>query len=914
MKLILLALLLSIGSFSKAQEKLSLEGTWRVKLDPQDTGLQAAWFHESFTTPIPLPGTLDAAGIGEPSPLRADELTREVLLQLTRKHRYVGPAWYSKEVIIPPHWKDRYIELFLERVIWNTRIWVDGQEAGTGESLSAPHRFDLSKLLTPGKHLIVIRIDNSKQYDISYKDMAHAYTDGTQIIWNGVIGKLQLTAKHKLHIKTVHTKPQVSDKSVTVSTTLRNKQTKAINGRLQIEITDKTGRMVVSQTTSVRVPPGESTETAKLALGNDAQLWDEFSNATYTVNSHFDSSKPASTDSYTTSFGLREITTQNGAIHINGQPVFLRGTLECNIFPLTGHPPMDKAGWHKVFNAAKQYGLNHIRFHSWCPPKAAFEAADELGVYLQVELPLWSLVVGEDENTCRFLEEEAIRISEEYGNHPSFCLWALGNELQGDFSWMNQLRDRLKAMDDRPLYTTTTFTFQKGHGTWPEPGDQFFITQYTQKGWVRGQGIFNTYPPNFSTDYSKATDSLPVPLITHEIGQYAVYPDPEEINKYTGVLDPLNFKAIRHDLQQKDMLHLAQSFNLASGKFSANLYKEEIERALKTKGVSGFQLLDLHDFPGQGTALVGILDAFWDSKGLVTAEEHYRYSGPVVPLIRFPRATYTQGERFEATAEIANFSGSQLANSVPAWKVTDETGNTLFSGKLPTQHIPTGNGVSLGSFGFDLNTITTAKALTIELKLEGTGHTNRWKIWVYPEEGAAETGDVIFTHSVTDALQYLDQGKKVLLNPDTASVQGVQGRFAPVFWSPVHFPDQPGTMGILCDPQHPALADFPTDAYSNWQWWDLITRSKTMVIDSLPPLEPVVRVIDNFYKNRKMANVIEVTVGKGSLLLVSLDITHDLEKRPAARQLRHSLMRYMNSPDFAPSTALTSTDLYHLAK
>lgn len=914
MRIILLTVLLSSGIFARAQEKLSLQGTWHVKLDPKDTGLQAAWFHESFTTPISLPGTLDAAGMGDPSPLRTDELTRDVLLQLTRKHRYAGAAWYSKEVVIPADWKDKYIELFLERVIWNTRVWVDGKEAGKGESLIAPHRFDLSTLLSPGKHRIVIRIDNRKQYDISYKDMAHAYTDGTQIIWNGVIGKVELTAKNQLHIQHVRTEPHVRDKSVTVSTTLRNRQKKARKGRLQVEITDNTGRVIVSRTERTRVTPGESRQSMKLSLGDDAQLWDEFNHTTYTVNARFDASGATSTDRYTTSFGLREITAKNEAIYINGQQVFFRGTLECNIFPLTGHPPMDKSGWYKVFQTAKQYGLNHIRFHSWCPPKAAFEAADELGVYLQVELPLWSLVVGEDESTCRFLEEEAIRISEEYGNHPSFCLWALGNELQGDFEWMNQLRDRLKAMDSRPLYTTTTFTFQKGHGTQPEPGDEFFITQYTDKGWVRGQGIFNSYPPNFSTDYSKAIDSLSVPLITHEIGQYAVYPNPEEIKKYTGVLDPLNFKAIRHDLQKKDLLHLAPSFTLASGKFSANLYKEEIERALKTKGISGFQLLDLHDFPGQGTALVGILDAFWDSKGLVTAEEHYNYSGPVVPLIRFPKATYTQGERFEATAEIANFSGGSLADSSPEWCVKDENGDVLFSGKLPTQDIPTGNGISLGSFGFDLGTVTTAKALTIELGLKSTGYTNHWTIWVYPENVPTETGDAIFTRSVNDALQYLDQGKKVLLNPDTANIRGVEGRFAPVFWSPVHFPDQPGTMGILCDPRHPALNAFPTDAYSNWQWWDLITRSKTMVIDSLPPLEPVVRVIDNFFKNRKMANIIEARVGKGSLVLVSVDIANDLEKRPAARQLRHSLLRYMNSKAFTPETTLTSTDLDYLVK
>src|SRR5690606_29315650 len=311
-------------------------------------------------------------------------------------------------------------------------------------------------------------------------------------------------------------------------------------------------------------------------------------------------------------FGLREITANNSEIQVNGRRVFMRGTLECAIFPLTGYPPMDKAGWMKAFNTAKAYGLNHLRFHSWCPPKAAFEAADEMGFYLQVELPLWSLTVGKDEGTNRFLEEEAVRIREEYGNHPSFCFWSLGNELQGDFNWMAKLLEELKAKDKRHLYTTTTFTFEKGHGTWPEPGDEFFVTQYTKKGWVRGQGIFNTYPPNFSTDYSKAIDSRPVPLITHEIGQYSVYPDRDEVKKYTGVLEPLNCKAVRNDLQRKNMLHLAPAFTEASGKFSANLYKEEIERALKTKGISGFQLLDLRDFPGQGTALVGILDAFWD--------------------------------------------------------------------------------------------------------------------------------------------------------------------------------------------------------------------------------------------------------------------------------------------------------------
>lgn len=898
---------------AKAQQ-LSVAGTWRVKLDSANAGLQQKWYNQQFSQSIQLPGTLDDAGLGKANELSADQLVKDVLINLIRKHTYIGAAWYSREVTIPPNWKDKNILLYLERVIWNARVWIDGQEAGTQESLSVPHLFDLSALAKPGKHHLVIRIDNTKQYDVTHLNMAHAYTDGTQIIWNGVIGKMELIARDKINIAAVQTYPRLSDKSVNIVTTLQNSFKQSKKGVLRLQVMDKNKRVVANRILPVQLMAGNSRQETRLPLGKDARLWDEFNSNLYVVKAQLSINGRPATDAAATTFGLREITSQGSTLQVNGRRVFLRGTLECNIFPLTGHPPMDKKGWLKVFSAAKEYGLNHLRFHSWCPPKAAFEVADSLGFYLQVELPLWSLKVGEDENTNRFIEEEAQRISLEYGNHPSFCLWSLGNELQGDFNWLAQLLKKLKTTDGRHLYTSTTFTFQKDHGRWPEPGDDFFITQYTKKGWVRGQGIFNTYAPNFSTDYTKAIDSLPVPSVTHEIGQYSVYPNLKEVPKYTGVLEPVNFKAISKDLQRKNMLQLAGQFTLASGKFSASLYKEEIERALKTKGLSGFQLLDLHDFPGQGTALVGVLDAFWDSKGLVTPAEHRMYTAAVVPLVRFSKAAYSNNEIFEADAEIANFSNKALQQVVTSWTVKNEKGETLFSGSLAAKHVPLGNGIALGKINFSLKDIKKAMRLVLELQLKGTGSKNKWSIWVYPAQQDTPQKDVVFTTSLSDALKYLNEGKKVLLNPDTAHLKGVQGRFAPVFWSPVHFPDQPGTMGLLCDPAHPALADFPTEFHSNWQWWDLITASKTMIIDGIPALDPIVRIIDNFYKNRKMANLIEARTEKGQLIICSMDITANLEKRPAARQLRYSLERYMGSPGFNPSVRLNASDLEQLVK
>ena len=899
---------------SNAQQQISLAGNWTVKLDSQKVGLQQKWFNQKFKETIKLPGTLDDAGMGKRTSLTADKLTKEVALELTRKHSYIGPAWYSKEVLIPQNWKDKDITLFLGRVIWNTRIWVDGQEAGWDESLSVPQRFNLSTLLQPGKHLITILIDNTKQYDISHRDMAHAYTDGTQIIWNGVIGNINLIARNKVQINTIQVYPDVKKASVTISASFKNYFTHPVSSIFKLRILGKNNKTVYDQKLTLSIPPGEDKKDIKITLGKKALLWDEFNPNLYKVNAEILDKKYKVQDVATTTFGMREITHDNEILRVNGRRIYLRGTLECDIFPLTGHPPMDKNGWLKVFNTAKAYGLNHIRFHSWCPPEPAFEVADSLGFYLQIELPLWSKNAGKEAKTSKFLHDEALRISIAYGNHPSFCLWSLGNELEGDFNWLTNLLLELKAKDPRHLYTTTTMSFQKDHGRWPEPNDEFFITQYTQKGWVRGQGIFNTYPPNFSTDYTPALEGMPVPMITHEMGQYSVYPNMDEIKKYTGVLDPLNFKAIHRDLQVKGMLDLAPAFTLASGKFSANLYKEEIERNLKTKGMSGFQLLDLHDFPGQGTALVGILDAFWDSKGLISPQQHRMYCAPVVPLIRFAKAVYTNAEQFEAEAEIANFSNGDLKSTVPAWIVKDGQGKILFNGVLNSKTIPVGNGITLGKFGFSLKNIVKAQQLTIQMELKGSPYRNTWNIWVYPEKRAADNKDVIFTTSVKEALGYLDKGKKVLLNPDTANIIGVQGRFAPVFWSPVHFPNQPGTMGILCSPEHPALANFPTEFYCNWQWWDLITSSKAMVIDSLPAIKPIVRVIDNFYKNRKMANVLEARVGKGKLILTSMDISHDLGKRPAARQLRYSLEQYMATNDFNPAVELDAKQLAYLSK
>lgn len=388
--------------------------------------------------------------------------------------------------------------------------------------------------------------------------------------------------------------------------------------------------------------------------------------------------------------------------------------------------------------------------------------------------------------------------------------------------------------------------------------------------------------------------------VTHEVGQYAVYPDLSEISKYTGTLIPLNFMAVKNDLEAKGRLDKAQQYLQASGKLAAILYKEEIERALKTPGISGFQLLDLHDFPGQGTALVGLLNAFWESKGIIDGKDFREFCSPIVPLLRFPKAIYTNDEIFQAEVELCNYSQEELKNKALTWCVSSGA-DVIAEGKVTAGVLRIGHNGQLGKIEAPLGKVGKAAKLEVCLALEGTEYRNHWNIWVYPKDLAPEWGSVKYTRNYQEAMVLLAKGEKVLFNPDWRTTQGVEGKFVPVFWSPVHFPNQAGTMGVLCNPAHPALADFPTDMHTDWQWWDLNINSTILVVDSLNGGAAVVEMVDNFVNNRRLASLYEGQVGTGKLMLATFDLEKALDKRPVARQMLVSVLKYMNSEAFQPA-------------
>lgn len=357
------------------------------------------------------------------------------------------------------------------------------------------------------------------------------------------------------------------------------------------------------------------------------------------------------------------------------------------------------------------------------------------------------------------------------------------------------------------------------------------------------------------------------------------------------------------------MEHLADSFLYASGRLQTLCYKMDIEASLRTPGMAGFQLLGLNDFPGQGTALVGVLDPFWEEKGYVDGKEFSSFCSQTVPLIRFPKMVWTNKETLKAPLEIAHFGTEPIQQAELEWKVATADGKLLKQESLSVS-VPLGNAVQIGEISLDLSEIKEASKLVVSAGIKGFGSCNSWNVFVYPVEERNENSEIYITEKLDSrACEELSRGKSVLwLSYD--ALQSVKDEvavgFSSIFWNTAWTRGQaPHTLGVYCRADHPALASFPNDGVSDVQWWELVSRCRAMNMNAFPKdFYPVVHLIDDWFTARKLGVLFEARVGGGKLMVCSADLQHDLPSRPAAAQFRRSLMDYMASERFQPSREL----------
>ncbi|NNH21578.1 glycoside hydrolase [Pseudokineococcus marinus] len=950
-----------------------------MALDRDDAGEDQRWYARDLTCDggaddgagggtVHLPGSLQEQGYG-------DEVTAEtawngqvvdrsyylddryapyrepgkvaVPFWLQPRRYYRGAAWYQRTVQVPAAWAGRRVVLELERVHWESTLWVDERRVGSERSLCAPHRYDLG-VLAPGEHRVTLRVDNRTVVDVGPN--AHSTTDHTQGSWNGVVGRVALRARPDVVVRRVRVVPRVADRALTVRLDLAGGPSGVGAGRVVLtarRCDDLPGPrgpepepLVVDYAFDAGMSPrGLSATTAHLdvdlPLGDGAALWDEHSPALYALEVALEpEGRPEDRTVRRTVVGLREVSVVGTQIAVNGRPTFVRGTLECCVFPLTGYPPTDVASWARIVAVCRAHGLNLLRFHSWCPPEAAFRAADEAGMLLQVEGPVWAnqgASLGEGGSLDAFVHEETRAVLDEFGDHPSFVVMAHGNEPSGrDAEFLGDWVTTWRRRDPRRLYTS-------GAG-WPAivENDLDNVSEPRLHRWDEGLGSrLNATPPTTDADYSAWVEGAARPVVSHEVGQWCAHPSFAERAKYTGLMQPRNLDVFADFLEQGGMGDQAEDFLHASGRLQLLCYKEEVEAALRTPGFGGFHLLGLSDFPGQGTALVGVLDAFWEGKGYCEPEEFARFCGVTTPLARLPRRVLAAGDDLVFEPQVAHFGAGPL-RARTTWRVltTDGGGggealggDVVAEGVVPGEEVPVGNArrhdvvrVPLEAVGRAVAASGTGVRLRLELAVVdldgGAEHRNDWDVWVFPapaarrsDEGAA--AGVVVTRAPDEAVRRADAGERVVLVPPAASLRDdVALGFTPVFWNTAWTKGQaPHTLGLVHDAQHPLFARFPSTGHTDWQWWEVLHGARAMQLEGLPrALRPVVQPIDTWFSARRLGLVVEMGVGDGALLVCSADVLDAPADRPAAAAFRDALLAYAAGPDFAPGVAVSATE------
>jgi len=916
--LLVCSLLLSFQTVT-AQE-ISLAGKWNFAIDREDKGISERWFSKEFSDNLMLPGSMVENGKGDDITLQTQwtgsiydssfyfnpRLAKyrqpgniHIPFWLTPAKHYVGAAWYKKSVEIPKEWKGKRIRLFLERCHWETRLWIDDKEVGMKNSLVAPHEYDLTNFLTTGRHQITIRVDNRIK-EINVGPDSHSISDHTQGNWNGIIGKIALKSEAPIFFRDIQVYPDLKNRQAKITLQLQNGLTRNTTGTIQLSAKSFNSKRsdvtkVVAATFKVNAN-NTATINVMLPFGKGMLTWDEFNPALYKLSVSLQT-KEGLKNRTELQFGMRDFTIKGKQFLINGRPVFLRGTLNNCEFPLTGYPAMTVEGWEKIFRKAKAYGLNHMRFHSWCPPETAFIAADKTGFYLQPEGPSWpnhGPKIGLGQTIDQYLYDETNRIVQQYGNYASFTMLSAGNEPAGNqVAYLNAFVDYWKKRDSRRVYTGMSVG-----GSWPVvPNAEFQV-----RGGVRGLA-WDKRPESVS-DYSEGIAKFTVPFVAHEMGQWCAFPNFDEIKNYNGVYRAKNLELFQQDLMDRGMGDQSRDFLLASGKLQALCYKAEIEKALRTPGYAGFQLLGLQDFPGQGTALVGVLNAFWEEKGYITAKEFRRFCNTTVPLASLKKFVFNNDEVLDAAVSVFH-SGETPLSAPVKWSIKNSEGKLIAAGTFPQQVIENGNGIPIGNIQFPLSEIKQAQKLTLQVSIDKTEFSNDWNVWVYPVAVPKQSDDIYYTTTLDEkAKAVLQNGGKVFLNAAGKVVKGkeVAMHFLPVFWNTSWFKMRPPHVtGMLVQNTSSAFADFPTDTHSDLQWWEIVNRSQVMILEDFPPgFKPLVQPIDTWFVNRRLALIYEARVGRGKLVVSSADLRDDLVDRPAAKQLFYSIQKYMSSDKFNP--------------
>jgi hypothetical protein len=812
------------------RQSISLDGDWSFVTDPQARGDRDRWFDPQRewrdAKPLKVPACWEAQGVGGPGPSKPVAVEQSIRPLIGS---YVGAAWYRKQINIPGDWSYKRIWLKIGGVNSQGSFWINGQPVGDLSTYCGAYKFEVTDLIHPGESAtIVAKVRN----DLSSPKGLFNWIAR----FGGLYRSVELEATNDSFIDNAYVEPDLDHKRALVHVRIHSPQPRELEIQVKVSPIPREGEAPAEPVSSSIKLEKNSVDTTIAIPLNPCLPWSPEEPNLYVAHITLRENNQ-DIDDWTERFGIRKLEVKNGNLFLNNRRYFLRGFGDDFIYPLTLCSPASRDEHRKHLLLAKQYGFNYVRHHTHCEVPEFYEAADEVGIMVQPELPYYGDTPSSRDPTLFQPETHLTELIDHYRRYVSLSTYCMGNE------------DHITPPLDRKLYDLAK---------WLDP------TRLV----VHQDGGANT-PEN--SDWGKGLD------VKHEYLNLAVEEDPRLEPKYTGALQPpRKLSEFRNEITKLGLpVDLAEQCFDAGHELQRIWQKHGLESARRDERCDGYIFWTLVDV-GSPSAQ-GLLNQFWESKRS-TPGEFRNFNAPTVILgPDWPaQSIAASGDRLRFTWRISNFSSSDIKADKVQWTLRDSS-RILAATEAP-----------IGECEIAIPEVQVATQATLFAAIPNTDIKNEWLFYLFPKPRAAPRThpNVIITSKLTpDIITRMTAGQRVLVTDLSHTFRTISPGTTLGWWT---LSQQRGAAIA----KHPAFGSFPHDGYLSPALFRIVSLAARW--SDLHSVEPL---MISHGQDDWLIYVFQAKVGGGGFLATGLDVTSN---KPESQYLREQMLHYLASDQFKP--------------
>jgi len=872
---------------SKLRQTISLDGEWDFAVDPQQQGEKEHWYRPDVPLPdamkIKVPGCWEAQSVGGEG--ASVSVTPE---QRNRPLRgsYVGTAWYKKRVTIPPEWRGKELWLKFGGVHAQGWFWANGTFLSHDACYCGTYKYRVTDLVgADGSLVIAAKVRNDVPSGKGLFGWIHRF--------GGLYRSVELDATPPVLVDYAYVQGDPDAKTAAVHVTLRSAAADAQPVEVDVTIATLDGRQAGRTSETVTIEGGQTSEVVITAALDPFEAWSPEHPHLYRADIVLKRDGGPS-DGWVERFGVRKWEVRGGEFFLNNRPHFVRGFGDDWVYPLTICSPASREVHREHLGLARKFGFNYVRHHTHCEIPEFFDAADELGIMVQPELPYYGARPSAAAEGWFRPKEDLRELVTHYRRYVSLSTYCGGNEGHMGSPIDKELYALAKELDP----TRLVLHQDGGHNT-PENSD------------------FGTGPAGIWKPQAGGARAW----FAHEYLNLSVGFDPRLAWKYTGAqLPPVPMEPFLKGLEEAGLSIQWGNDLIDSGRYLQRLWqKVGLESARLDPDCDGYiywTMMDVGYYSDQG-----LLDQFWGVKK-TTPRFFRRFNSPTAVLaahrqtpIGADQRILAEGDTLQVDWWISHFGEAPLENAVLAWRVETD-GRVLGRGRIEGVDAAVGDVKQVGAGSLAIEDIEKPVKARLIAGLENTAVENSWDLWLFPPlgpwkdagKGLAASGDVysilksrypglvpadesdakdaavlITSRLNPAAIKALGEGRSVLL----VSLQGPAPGVAPGWWS---MSGQAGT--VIAD--HPAFGDFPHDGYLGHLFFRLLNNTVRCRDEQYRGVE---KLMVTCGRDGYLAHVFQARAGRGKLLACGLDV---LSKNVESAYLLDQFIRYVRSARFDP--------------